>query len=221
LIGNLKNLAELKKQELIDLKEECRQEAYEYYDKNIDKLPRKKDGSFDESTGKMSNNKTDAFRHAYTSGVFTQKLGLIRANLLGLYNEIDGDNPINQQNMDLWNNAVGRKYGKKAPSKKELANLIKKAFKNKELIEHPNDPREYKGLRHFNYDPKKPVQVIKESKTGRNEYFLDFSNRNIMDRNSFANKIEEGLYPGYTIANIDSVPTPISKPDSTPGNNLG
>ena len=123
--------------------------------------------------------------------------------------------------MDLWNNAVGRKYGKKTDSRSELADLIKKALENKELIIDPNDSREYKGLRHFDYDPEKPVKVIQESKTGRNEYFLDFSNGNIMTRDDFVNRINSGDYPGYTLAMIEDLPTPMSKADKSPANNLG
>ena len=120
----------------------------------------------------MSNNEADAFRHAYVSGVFTQEKGEMRANLAGVYNEIKGTNPINQQNMDLWNNSIGRKYGEKTSSRTELSQLLVKALKE-ELIIDPKDPREYKGLRHFDYDPEKPVEVIDETETGLNNTFFD------------------------------------------------
>ena len=97
------------------LKEECRQEAYDYYHKNIEPLPKKEDGSFDESTGKMSNNEADAFRHAYTSGVFSKEYySKTIADFLGQGNEIKNPNPENQRDMDLWNNNVGREYSKKS-----------------------------------------------------------------------------------------------------------
>jgi hypothetical protein len=217
----LKHIIELKKQEYLDLMEKCREEAYEYFDKNIRPLPKQENGEFHVSKEKFYDNDVDAFRHAYTSGVFTQEESALFANLAGIYNEYKGTNPINVQNMDLWNNAVGRKYGKKTTSKKELAEMLKKVLQTKELITDSNDPREYKGLRHINYDPKKPVQVIQESDTGRNEYFLDLSNGNIMDREGFVHAIESGSYPGYLVANIDSISTPMSKPDSNSDNNLG
>ena len=50
----------------------------------------------------MSNNDADAFRHAYASGVFTLVHNSLIANVAGIKREMDGDNPINQQNMDLW-----------------------------------------------------------------------------------------------------------------------
>jgi hypothetical protein len=191
----IKNLAELKKQAYIDLKEECRQAAYEYFDKNIRSLPKDKDGNFKITQEEFYNNDVDAFRHAYTGSIFTLVYNALISDLAGIYNEIKGTNPVNQQNMDLWNNAVGRKYGKNDTlSRKEIADLIKKALEKGELIVDSNDPREYKGLRHFNYDPKKPVTVIQESKTGRNEIFLDLSNGDVMDRESFVSVIESGLY---------------------------
>ncbi|MFC1771719.1 DUF6973 domain-containing protein [Candidatus Margulisiibacteriota bacterium] len=220
-IKYVKNICELKKKEYVELKEECTQEAYEYFDKHIRKLPKNPDGTFNEASGKMHNNDADAFRHAYTAGVFTLVHGSLISNLAGLYNELTGNNPINQQNMDLWNNAVGRKYGEKATSKNEIANNIKKSLEKGELITNPDDPREYKGLRHFNYDPQKPVKVIQESETGRNQYFLDLSNGNIMDRENFVSAIESGQYPGYQLAQINSIITPISKPDDSAENNLG
>ena len=56
MINKLKNLIELEKEAYLELMVVARQEAYIYFDKNIRELPRKKDGSFDESTGEMSNN---------------------------------------------------------------------------------------------------------------------------------------------------------------------
>ena len=199
----------------------ARHEAYIYFEKNIRELPRKKDGSFDENTGEMSNNDADAFRHAYVSGIFTQEKGEMKANLAGVYNEIKGTNPINQQNMDLWNNAVGRKYGKLAKTREELAVFIKKSLENNQLIIDPHDEREYKELRHFDYDPEKPVKVIQESESGCNQYFLDFSTGDILDREAFVTAIESGNYPGYTISTINSIKTPMSKPDEVTSNNLG
>ncbi len=84
-----------------------------------------------------------------------------------------------------------------------------------------SDSREYKGLRHFNYDPKKSVKVILEDETGLNLYFSDKSNAKIMDRNEFVDAIHTGLYPGYTVANINQMVIPMSKPDAVTSNNLG
>ena len=153
--------------------------------------------------------------------MFTQEYFSFFADVLGVGNELFGDNPIEAQNMDLWNNSVGRKYGEKTTSRKELADLLKSALKNKELIIDLNDLREYKGLRHFIYDPKRSVKVILEEETGLNLYFLDKSNGKVMDRNAFVDAIRTGLYPAYTVAQVNQMSIPMSKPDNVTSNNLG
>ena len=76
-------------------------------------------------------------------------------------------------------------------------------------------------MRHFDYDPEKPIKVIQESESGRNDYFLDCSTGDILDRATFVAAIESGNYPGYTVSTIDSIKTPMSKPDKVVSNNLG
>ena len=66
-----------------------------------------------------------------------------------------------------------------------------------------------------------PVIVIEESDTGRNEQFLDLVSGKAMSRATFVTKIQNGEYGGYTIANIDNIQTPMSKPDHRSDNNLG
>ncbi|NQY75077.1 MAG: hypothetical protein HRT90_09995 [Candidatus Margulisbacteria bacterium] len=70
-------------------------------------------------------------------------------------------------------------------------------------------------------DPKKPVVVLKESDTGRNEIFFDLVRGIIMSRDIFVQDIVSGQYPGYEVASINSLETPKSKPDNTINNNLG
>tara|TARA_B100000497_G_scaffold126760_1_gene166509 strand:+ start:2012 stop:2956 length:945 start_codon:yes stop_codon:yes gene_type:complete len=72
-----------------------------------------------------------------------------------------------------------------------------------------------------NIDPLKPVIVLKESKTGRNELFVDQLTGALMDRKGFAALIDSGQYEGYTLASIDGIATPMSKPDTVTSNNLG
>ena len=45
--------------------------------------------------------------------------------------------------MDLWNNNVGRKYNKKSKNRQELAQLLKIALKNGELIISLDDLRKH------------------------------------------------------------------------------
>ncbi len=82
------------------------------------------------------------------------------------------------------------------------------------------DPRKYGKDVSYVPDPNKPVIVIEESKTGRNELFIDTFKGTVMDRSSFVSLIESGEYPGYQIATINNVATPVSKPDGTASNNL-
>ena len=63
--------------------------------------------------------------------------------------------------------------------------------------------------------------VVEESKTGRNELFIDTLRGTIMDRSHFVRLIESDEYTGYQISMINNVPTPISKPDKITSNNLG
>ncbi len=70
-------------------------------------------------------------------------------------------------------------------------------------------------------DPNKPVVVMSESKTGRNERFYDKLTGRTMDQIAFISRINAGDYPGYTVKTIHGEATPVSNPDSTPGNNLG
>jgi len=176
------------------------------------------------------NNDIDAFRHAYASGVFTQEFSEEIANILGQFNEIKGDlndQPEDQRNMDLWNNKIGREYGKKATSKEELAELLKKALENEELIitnDQTKDSRKYEedeSTKNITIDPNKPVQVIQESNTGRNLIFINMLSGAIMDNNEFVAKINDGKYPGYQVKMINELPIPVSIADGDKGNNLG
>src|SRR4051812_20106307 len=106
--------------------EEARAEAYEYFDLHIRRLPKKADGKINLRAPGLDDNDVDAFRHAYVSGVFTQKYGETAANILGLLNEYDPGGAFSNsasplsRNMDIWNNRIGRKYGKKTRGRKSL-----------------------------------------------------------------------------------------------------
>ena len=116
------------------LKEEAKNEVYKLIDKNVRKLPRNNDGTFNEFSEGFNDNDVDALRHAYVSGVFTQEYGEMAADIFGRANEFfpfggaSSSNFINSTNMDLWNNAVGRKYGKKSKTRKELLKNLMKAL---------------------------------------------------------------------------------------------
>ncbi len=59
------------------LMEEARDEAYEYFDKNIRPLPKDKDGKINTTAFGLENNDIDAFRHAHVSGASSLNLSKI------------------------------------------------------------------------------------------------------------------------------------------------
>jgi hypothetical protein len=211
----------------LDPRVKYKEEIYTLIDKYYKKLPKDTNGNFDEFQEGFHNNDVDALRHAYVSGRFTQKYGAKVANILGILNEVlpvlGGRSSLGgtkEENMDLWNNAVGRKYGKKTKTEKELFNKLMKAVENGELIIDLNDTREYKGDKFTELKDKKGIIVLEESKTGENLKFFDTDTGQIMSKNEFVSLIVEDKYPGYEIRNISGKETPVSKKDGDSSNNL-
>ena len=209
------------------LKKEATIEAYDYFDHHIRTLPKSFKGEIDHTAFGLADNDVDAFRHAYVSGCYAQVYNDHAAYYLGYAWELIGNgygsnttNPKEAKNMDLWNNAVGRKYGKKATTKEELAKMLQEALKNRELIISLDDSRKYKG-KNYTIDPNKPVIVLEEKKTGRNEQFVDLISGDIFSRELFVEQIQFGNYPGYRLSSINGTLIPISKPDGRTDNNLG
>lgn len=69
------------------LKDTARDEAYEYFDKNIRALTKDSEGKIDPTAFGLADNDIDAFRHAYVSGVFTQVYSESAADIFGRINE--------------------------------------------------------------------------------------------------------------------------------------
>lgn len=208
------------------LKDDARDEAYAYFDENISRLPRNPDGSFDISDPVFVDSDVDAFRHAYVSGVFTMEYGSTTAEFFGNLNEWfslsgSGRRAAGSDNMDLWNNAIGRQLGSEAESRDGLAKKIEEALVSGTLITTPNDPRRYEGANKRELDPLWPVVVLKESNSGRNEIFCDLISKKVFDREEFVQQIRAKNYPGYTIRRINGVPTPVAKSNRSANDNLG
>lgn len=207
-------------------RDEARNEAYEYFDKNIRPLKKESSGRVDSGAAGLENNDVDAFRHAYVSGVFTQVYSEETADILGRLNEyITFDLYSNSKdprslNMDLWNNSIGRKYGKEAKSRQELLKLIHEALKNGELIIDLDDSRKYEGASNDPSNKSKPLVVLEEGEKGRNLTFLDMISGEVMGRDIVVARIEAGNYPNYTVKVINGISTPVSKPDGRETNNL-
>lgn len=183
------------------------------------------DGAIDEYAKGLGNNDIDALRHSYVSGKYTMEFGEDTANILGRLNEFKnfnfGDKEIPSENMDLWNNAVGRHYGKKAKTGKELFDFLIKALKAGELIIDLKDKRKYKGGKSIKRIPKSFVIKIKETKTGANIEFLDVRKKFLMTIEDFISAIKQGKYPGYAVRKHQSGEFPYSTRDRFSFNNLG
>ena len=213
----------------LSLEEEVADEVYSLIDKHLKPLPKKSDGSIDKEADGFQHNDVDALRHAYASGVFTMEYGETVATFLGWARELfignsvegSGINESRSRNMDLWNNSVGRKYGKKSKTRKELFRHLLKALKNGELIIHLNDTREYPSK--ADIDSEKMggrVVVLKENKSGGNVLFLDTKTMMVFSRNEFVAKIKKGEYgDDYEVRMMGGKEIPASKRDGT--DNLG
>jgi hypothetical protein len=188
-------------------------------------MPKKPDGAIDEYARGLGNNDIDALRHAFVSGVYTMEYGEATADILGRLNEFKnfsfGTKEVPSENMDLWNNSIGRFYGKKAKTRKELFELLIKALKNGELIIDLKDLRKFKGEKSIKRMPKSFVIKIKENKTGANLEFLDVRLHIVMNKDEFLESIRKGKYPGYAIRKHHTGEFPYSTRDRFSFNNLG
>ena len=202
-------------------------ECYQFIHKYYKKLPTNNDGSIKEFGSDFEDNDVDALRHAYVSGVFTQEYGETITNFLGILNEempLNGNSGLGDprsENMDLWNNSIGRKYGKKTKSRLKLFKSLLKALKKNELILNLEDSRKYNGKIQSASNLKGKIVVIKESKKGKNLLYLDIDQQNILTRENFVLAIKQKAYANYEIRLIKGEETPVSKKDKIEPNNLG
>jgi hypothetical protein len=186
------------------LRDEACEEAYKYFDKNIRPLPKKSDGSFNAGADIFVNSDVDAFRHAYVSGIFTQEYGANVASIFGNMQEMlsffrTTGGGSTATNMDYWNNAVGRKYGKQTRKKETLAKALHEALNNGEMIIDLKDKRRYQGsVKAYKVNPLNPVIVLKQNETGRNLIFFDTSTKTTMTRVQFVSLIKKAGILGIT-----------------------
>jgi hypothetical protein len=194
------------------LKEEAKKEAYKLIDKHLRKLPKNADGTFNEFAEGFNDNDVDALRHAYVSGLNEYFPG----------GSLSSSSAENSTNMDLWNNSIGRKYGKKTKSRKDLFKVLMKALKKAELIIDPDtDKRKYLGASEIKGDISKMVIVLEENKKGKNRIFYDLNKKLVMKKGEFVTFIKHGDYPNYELRVIGGDEIPVSKKDPLSANNLG
>ena len=210
------------------LKSEAKKEVYKLIDKHLRKLPKNQDGTINEFQEGFDDNDVDALRHAYVSGVFTQEYGELSADIFGRLNEyfpggsLSSANALNSTNMHLWNNSIGRKYGKKTKSRKDLFKVLMKALKKGELIIDPDtDKRKYLGASEIKGDISMMVIVLEENKKGKNRIFYDLNKKLVMKKGEFVTFIKHGDYPNYELRVIGGDEIPVSKKDPLSANNLG
>lgn len=210
---------------IYQLKEEALLDLYRRLDKDLRPMPKKSDGSIDPYGLGLEDNDVDALRHAFISGVYTLEYNASVAEMLGRLQEFSTFDSRStsslSENMDLWNNSVGRVYGKKAKSWDELYQMLMKSLKEGELIIEPSDKRKYRGDRSIKRQPKSFVIKIKENKTGANTEFLDVRRKLVLTKDEFISAIRLGRYPGYAIRRHTSGEFPYSTRDRFRFNNLG
>lgn len=206
---------------IYDLRFDARDELYELVDKYYKPMP-KNDGTINVTAHGLADNDIDALRHSYVSAVYVIEYGEEKADLLGRLNElITLERDSKMENMDLWNNSVGRSYGKKAKRGKELFDLLLKALKNGELILDLKDPRKYKGEKSIKRRPMSLMITIQETKSGANIQYYDVSKKQIFTKDEFLALIKLGKYPSYSFKTVAGNEIPISKRDRFKFNNLG
>lgn len=208
------------------LKNEAQSELYNWFDKEIRPLPKNPDGTINEFADGLVDNDIDALRHAYVSGVYTLEFSEQTAEIMGRLNELgafnSSSNSQGSENMDLWNNAVGRTKAKRIKTRRELYDSLIKALKDGELIIDPHDTRKYKGEKRIKRIPKSFVIKIKENKTGANLEFFDVRNRIVMSKAEFIEAIKAKKYPGYSVRKHKALGEyPFSIRDRFLFNNLG
>jgi hypothetical protein len=207
------------------LKDEALMNLYKRLDKDLRPMPKKSDGSIDLYGLGLEDNDVDALRHAFISGVYTIEYNEGIAELLGRLNEFttfdSQSTSASSENMDLWNNDIGRSYGKKVKTWDELYLELMKALKTNELIIDLADSRKYKGEKKIKRMPKSFVIKIKENKTGANTEFLDVRKKVVMTKADFIVAIREGKYPGFAVRKHPSGEFPYSTRDRFSFNNLG
>lgn len=133
------------------------------------------------------NNEADAFKHTYMQAILTVRGNDKIAKNLGDNHEKGGINrgqPLNENNMDLWNNAKGREIGNEIIKEYGLeskfytnekindiiAEKVMQKMRKGELITNPNDTRIYKENKSLT-EPSKSIFTPEQiGKMSQDEY---------------------------------------------------
>ena len=132
------------------------------------------------------NNEADAFKHTFMQARLTVQYNNSMAKAAGNFHEIDGNlrkgQTKGEENMDLWNNNIGRQIGKeireemdherKIYTKEEVDDLIAakvmQRMRNGDLITHPDDPRKFKtATEKFNDEIREKWRNLQQTRNSR------------------------------------------------------
>lgn len=204
-----------------EYRDEAENEAYAFFDAHIRPLPKNSDGQINKVAPGFVDNDVDAFRHAYVSGRFVHIYNDTFASLLGWLNEVWSPSSVHGKNMDLWNNAVGRKLARKHRSKNALASAVAKALKDGELIAFPEDARVYGQAALPKPSGDFSVVAIKKNQNGANELYYDFNLDTVLSKDDFVAEIHGGKYPAYSIRTRNGTPYPVARSNKSGADNLG
>ncbi len=159
------------------------------------------------------NNEADAFKHTFMQAILSMRYGENVSHALGNKHEMDGrrnGQDPREENMDLWNNEIGRKIakeikseikGKESSYSKEqiddiIAEKVVQRMRKGELITHPSDPRKYKSPKQkFDEEIRAKYRALKEKSNRKlNQIF-----RSSKPNKTSGNKGNSGLGRWVTI----------------------
>lgn len=146
------------------------------------------------------NNEADAFKHAFMSAYLTITNGKTYSKSAGDWHEyIDGfKGPLNERNMDLWNNSIGREIAYDVKQKmgkiynsltlQEKFDLVSdeiiKKMRNGELIINPNDKRQFKNMFYERLQDKDRIfhqdefwNMDEQSRRRYAEHYINYKNK--------------------------------------------
>ncbi len=179
----------LKKLNDKDYAQKLRKEFKEKIDAGTREYQKQFGFEWDTGYGPTHNNESDAFKHAYMSAVMCyqvskyggQRAGNYVSKTIGDFHEWETRNADKgENNMDLWNNEVGREVateimqklgetGYKLPDEAVehfFAMEIVKRMKKGDLITRPNDPRKFEDRHKYTQTISKPKGQYNFGKKG-------------------------------------------------------
>ncbi len=143
------------------------------------------------------NNEADAFKHTFMQARLTVQYNNALAKAAGNIHEIDGNirngQTKGEENMDLWNNDIGRQIGKEIRQEMnnqrtiyakdeiddKIAAKVMQRMRNGDLITHLDDPRKYKTpTEKFNDEIREKWRSLQQNRNARIQNRTNNSKKN-------------------------------------------